>query len=51
MTMHNITNGDRSKWDYIYNMSAIEFLNYLSFIKDKQEYERIQAIKARHGFG
>lgn len=51
VALDNITNGDRSKWDYYFEMGAVDFLNYLSFVKDKQENlkEMYEKEKRKHG--
>lgn len=33
-----MSGGDRIKWDYFFDMNIIEFLNSVSFKKDKEEY-------------
>ena len=39
-TINDITNNDRTKWDYFFKMNVIEFLNTVSFYKDKNEHEK-----------
>ena len=39
ITLDNLSNGDRSKWEYFLSMNVIEFLNYLAFVKDKQKHQ------------
>jgi hypothetical protein len=31
-----MSNGDRTKWDYYTEMNVVAFLNYLSYISDKE---------------
>ena len=46
-----MANDDRTKWDYFFDMSVIEFLNTVCFYKDKAEQERkdIEQMKRQHG--
>ena len=30
---------DRTQWDFYLNMPIVEFLNYLCFLRDKDEYQ------------
>lgn len=30
---------DRTQWDFYLNMAIVEFLNYLCFLRDKEEYQ------------
>lgn len=39
MTLDNLSNHDRTKWGFFYDMNIIEFLNSISFYRDKQEWE------------
>jgi hypothetical protein len=34
-----MSNGDRSKWDYLLDMGVVEFLNYMAYLSDKTKYE------------
>jgi len=45
VTIDNLANGDILKYDAIFNIPVIEFLNMLSFQKDKQRLEREQSQK------
>lgn len=49
--LDNLTNGDRTKWDYYLNMGGIDFLNYLAFLKDKQEHLKELYEKAKRTNG
>jgi hypothetical protein len=42
VTLNNLSNNDRSKWDYYGEMNVIEFLNTVVFYKEKSEYELAQ---------
>ena len=46
LVLDNLSNSDRTKWDYFLNMNIIEFLNTLCFYKDKQAHERELIRKA-----
>ena len=35
----------RTEWDKVYNMPAMEFLNVVSYIKDKTEEEKREIEK------
>lgn len=39
VTLDNLTNNRRELWDYFLDMNIIEFLNTISFYKDKQQWE------------
>ncbi len=39
LTLDAISNHDRTKWEYFFKMNVIEFLNCISFYKEKQEWE------------
>ena len=41
-TLDNLSNNDRTKWEYFLEMNVIEFLNSLSYFKDKQNYIKEQ---------
>lgn len=45
MTVNELANNDRTKWDYFFNMDVIEFLNSVAFLKDRNK--TIEAL--RHG--
>lgn len=46
ITLDNISNNDRTKWDYFQQMNAVEFLNYLAYVKSKaKEQERQQRLQ------
>jgi hypothetical protein len=49
--INSMANDDRSKWDYFFDLSVIEFLNTVCFYKDKAEQERkdIEQMKRQHG--
>lgn len=48
-TLDNISNNDRTKWEYFLNMNVIEFLNTLAYYKDKQGYIEEQLEQQRRG--
>jgi len=37
-----MSNNDRTKWDYYFEMNVIEFLNTVAFFKDKNEEDKRQ---------
>lgn len=37
-TLDNLSNNDRTKWDYFLDMNVIAFLNYIAYEKDKQAH-------------
>lgn len=39
LVLDNLSNHDRTKWDFFLNMDVVEFLNTVSFYKDKQKWE------------
>ena len=41
-TLDELANGKRRDWDYFIEMNVIEFLNTLSFYKDKQQHLKEQ---------
>jgi hypothetical protein len=41
-TINQIANDDRTKWEFFLEMKLIEFLNTVSFYKDKGEFEKEQ---------
>jgi hypothetical protein len=43
-TLDSLSGGDRTKWDYYLDMNVIDFLNWLSFQKDKQRMAQLNAI-------
>lgn len=51
ITLDNISNNDRTKWDYFLEMNVIEFLNTLAYYKEKGiwQAEQIKAIKTNGG--
>jgi uncharacterized protein YfaT (DUF1175 family) len=40
ITLDSLSQGDHSKWEYYTNLGVIEFLNVVSFQKDKTEWQR-----------
>jgi hypothetical protein len=34
-----MSNGRREQWDWITEMNIVQFLTYMSFLKDKNEFE------------
>lgn len=40
LTLDSISNHDITKWDFILNMDLIEFMNILSFYKQKENLEK-----------
>ena len=47
-TINDMSNNDITKWDYFFKMNVIEFLNTVSFFKDKGEYD-IKMERLAHG--
>lgn len=39
VTLDKLANKDREKWDYFLNMNIVAFLNYLSFVKDRNKWD------------
>ncbi len=39
VTLDSLSNKDRTKWDYYLNMNVVAFLNYLSFVKDRNKWQ------------
>lgn len=39
VTLDNMSGKDRTKWDYYLNMNVVAFLNYLSYIKDRNKWQ------------
>jgi hypothetical protein len=39
-TINNMSNNDRSKWDFYFDLNVIEFLNTVVFFKDKSEEDK-----------
>ena len=37
--LDNLSNHDRTKWDFFFEMGAVELLNTIAFYKDKQAWE------------
>ena len=37
-TLDNLSNNDRTKWDFFLDMNVVAFLNTLAYYKDKQGY-------------
>jgi hypothetical protein len=37
-----MSNNDREKWDYYFNLNVIELLNTVSFMKDKGENDKAE---------
>ena len=48
-TLDNLSNNDRSKWDYLLDLNVIAFLNTLAYYKDKQDYIAEQQRLPRNG--
>ena len=48
-TLDNLSNNDRTKWDYFLDMNVIAFLNALSYYKDKQNYIMEAQKQQRNG--
>ena len=42
LILDSLSNHDRTKWEFFYSMNIIEFLNCISFFKDKQKWEHEQ---------
>ncbi len=40
VTLDNLSGKDRTKWDFFLNMNVVSFLNYLSYIKDKNKWQQ-----------
>jgi hypothetical protein len=38
--INNMSNNDRSKWDFYFDLNVIEFLNTVVFYKDKSEEDK-----------
>ena len=49
VVLDRLSNSDRTKYDFFLNMNVVEFLNCISFLKDKTEYEnnRIELLNAK----
>lgn len=47
VTINNMANNDRQKWDYFFEMNIINFLNSVCFYIDKQNFEN-ERIKRGH---
>lgn len=45
-TLDGLSNNDRTKWDYFLDMKIIEFLNTLSYFRDKQKDQQRQIDEA-----
>jgi hypothetical protein len=41
-TINDMSNNDRQKWDYYFNLNVIELLNTVSFMKDKGESDKAE---------
>ena len=49
-TINAMSNNDRSKWDYYFDLNVIEFLNSVTFYKDKADEDyRVSEQNRRHG--
>lgn len=46
ITLDNLSNNDRTKWAFFTDMEVIEFLNELSYRKDKGKWEADKARQA-----
>jgi hypothetical protein len=46
-----MSNDDRSKWEFFFDMSVTEFLNTVCFYKDKAEQEKkdIEQMRKQNG--
>jgi hypothetical protein len=42
-----MSNNDRTKWDFYFDLNVIEFLNTVVFFKDKSEEDKRQWQKAK----
>jgi hypothetical protein len=40
VTLDSLSGKDRSKWDFYLNMNVVAFLNYLSYIKDRNKWQK-----------
>jgi hypothetical protein len=40
-----MANGDGTKWDYYWELNAVEFLNRVMFAKDKQKHNELMSKK------
>lgn len=40
VTLDSLSGKDRTKWDFYLNMNVVAFLNYLSYIKDKNKWQK-----------
>ena len=45
--INNMSNNDRSKWDFYFDLNIIEFLNTVVFFKEKAEEDKKQWQKAQ----
>lgn len=46
--MDTVSECVRDSWDYVYQMSAVEFLSVLAYARDRrQEQERVNKVWAR----
>lgn len=39
IVLDKMSNGRREQWDWITEMNIVQFLTYMSFLKDKNEFE------------
>jgi hypothetical protein len=39
-TINSLSNNDRTKWEYFFEMNVIEFLNTVAFYKDMNEQSK-----------
>ena len=46
-TINNMSNNDRTKWDFYFDLNVIEFLNTVVFFKDKSEEDKRLWQKAK----
>jgi hypothetical protein len=42
-TVDNLANGDGTKWDYYWKLNVVEFLNRVTFAKDKQTKKELDS--------
>jgi len=40
--VNDLSNNDRTKWDYFFKMNVIELLNTVTFYKDKYENDKAE---------
>ena len=47
--LDNLSNNDRTKWDYFLNMNVIAFLNTLQYYRIKEKHLDHQKRLMKHG--